>query len=878
MSDPSPQDPTRQVAQSSAADALFALGSLAEGALLCDRYKVVRTIRPHETTRPGVYLCNNAELGRVVVKIHPLDIPPDQTLWNMLLAIRHPSVVPILQTLHWHGLWVEVQPWLSGGSLSERYTQSITGLVQMPIPSIEHGLVPQISSALAALHECGFVHRDIKPGNIFVQPSEGGDRYLLGDYDISSQLMTGITSRLTARAAGTWIYSAPEAFPRYRDDKGELGAKVSRASDYYSLGVSLLELSVGTTPLHTSQLPDLYDFYLSGNRLDPPASLPQRMRELIGGLLIRHQQLRWGEAEVNRWLEGANTAQDIDRIMESRQRPVTGKIISEFKYHDELVLSPEHLGQLLANNLDNAAFYMEQPEGLWSWLGQIDVNRAVAVRKAYEAARSGGGAEMLLACMLNPRAICLIEGQPMKGMAQWLEIHNQRTRGAWVSDVELSRLLYWLKYHEQGNPALAEKLNPIRQTQYSIRIHEIQWALNPELPITIRPGYTAQTPEQFATVAYGQESEWANGRCESYQRAMVVWQDGLLEAWLRQRGHYHLMQRSEQLRQQSSDQPVMCFEELLMLLNPDLPKPTVKVDLVSRVQISFQSPTTIVVPYHTKGAGNPIVEVHWRAQPELVPAPNPLVGREGHIGAIFGAQMGRARGEGQLAFSLSSPNAIVTQELHYVPFKVVNPNGDLMRQMLISILVGVAIFWVSRWVMSATGLHYPMRWEEVGVYGNWRPYRHVSETSAGLSAQLGVALWAALLSIAYLCHQSARMRVERVTLGDPDVRDMISREVLGSLVSFIGVAGFVGSWVTWVMDILMSTRLTPACPELMWSLWGAVFGGCAGFWLISPVQGRNYWRGWLLLGVFILMAAIAAITMNYFPDAMAPLSSALWYQ
>ncbi len=872
MSDPSPRDTTRQLNSPDARKTLFALGSLAEGALLCDRFVVVRTFRPHETARPGVFLCDDAQLGRVVVKIHPLDIPPDQHLWSMLQQIRHPSVVPILHTLHWQGLWVEVQPYLSGGSLVDRYTQSLTGLVQMPLPYIENGLVPQISSALAALHERGIVHRDVKPGNILIQPEEGGDHYLLGDYDISSQLAIDVHTRLTSRAAGTWIYTAPEAFPRYRDDNGELGAKVSRASDYYSLGVSLLELCVGTTPLHTSQLPDMYDFYLTGNRLDPPASIPQRVRELISGLLIRQPHLRWGEPELSRWLRHGTTAEDLTRIEQAQHQPVSGKVVVEFRYYDQIVESPEHLGQLMAGELDKAAFYLEQPEGLWSWLGQIDVNRAVTVRKRFEAARSAGGAEMLLVCLSNPSARCLVNGDVLQNAAQWLENHKQQARASWVTDMELNRLLYWLEFHRDGDPALAERLKPIKKTPHSVRLFEMQWALFPELPITIRPGYTAQTPAEFALIAYGKEPDWASGRCESYQRAMVVWQDGLLEAWLRQRGLLQLSERSEQIRQQSSDQPIIAFEELLLQLNPELPKPVIRVDHASTVQISFATSTPILVPYHTKGMGNPIIQVKWRAQPELVPAPNPLVGREGHISAVFGAQMGRARASGEMAFSLSSHNAIVSQELHTVPFRVVNPNGDLIRQMIISILVGIAIFWFSRWVMSVTGLHAPFTYEQLEVNGTWRPYRRAA-TNTMLSAQLGIAVWASLMSIGWLCHQSARMRVERLAIGDPSMRDLINREVMGSIVAFIGISGFVGPWMAYILDILTSSRLTSSHPALMWAVWGGVLGGVAGFWLISPVQGRTYWRGWVLLAVIIVMVVLAAVTMIMMPDVAVPVAA-----
>jgi serine/threonine protein kinase len=94
----------------------------------------------------------------------------------------------------------------------------------------------QLAEGLAALHASGRVHRDIKPGNILVEP-EG--RLVLLDLGLVTQAEPGHKPGQPIHPVGTAGYMAPEQ---------ALGKAPSPAADWYSVGVVLFEAITGQLP------------------------------------------------------------------------------------------------------------------------------------------------------------------------------------------------------------------------------------------------------------------------------------------------------------------------------------------------------------------------------------------------------------------------------------------------------------------------------------------------------------------------------------------------------------------------------------------------------------------------------------------------------
>ncbi len=91
--------------------------------------------------------------------------------------------------------------------------------------------------AVDHLHHHGVIHRDIKPGNLFLTRD---DRVVLLDLGLAADPSDPLTTTL-GDVMGTWAYMAPEQLA---------GAEVDRRSDIYSVGVTLYEALSARRPVH----------------------------------------------------------------------------------------------------------------------------------------------------------------------------------------------------------------------------------------------------------------------------------------------------------------------------------------------------------------------------------------------------------------------------------------------------------------------------------------------------------------------------------------------------------------------------------------------------------------------------------------------------
>jgi tRNA A-37 threonylcarbamoyl transferase component Bud32 len=144
-------------------------------------------------------------------------------------------------------------------------------------------LSAQIAGALAALHEAGALHRDLKPGNVLMR---GADRIALSDFGLAKHSAVDLEITDPGIIFGTPHYMSPE------QGHGEL---VDGRSDLYSLGVILYEMLSGEKPYSApNPMTIIYK-----HRHQPIPRLPERAaswQPIIDRLLAKQPEERPGNA------------------------------------------------------------------------------------------------------------------------------------------------------------------------------------------------------------------------------------------------------------------------------------------------------------------------------------------------------------------------------------------------------------------------------------------------------------------------------------------------------------------------------------------------------------------------------------------------------
>ncbi len=166
--------------------------------------------------------------------------------------LQHPHAVAVYDVAE-----DDSQPWLVMEYLPSK---SLSGVLS------ERGTLPprdvasigmQVASALAAAHNAGIVHRDIKPGNVLL-----GDDGTVKITDFGISRATGdVTVTATGMLAGTPAYLAPEVAKGY--DPGS-------PSDVFSLGSTLYAAIEGQPPFGLSENTIALLHKVASGKVDPP--------------------------------------------------------------------------------------------------------------------------------------------------------------------------------------------------------------------------------------------------------------------------------------------------------------------------------------------------------------------------------------------------------------------------------------------------------------------------------------------------------------------------------------------------------------------------------------------------------------------------------
>lgn len=212
----------------------------------------------------------------------------------------------------------ELMEYLGGGTLSKyRLNGDIDKFRRIAL---------QGAAALAYCHQCNILHKDVKPSNFFFRDKEHTE-LVLGDFGISSLLDQDGKAHKTSQAR-TPIYAAPEMYADVIDGVVE----VSPAADFYSLGITLMTLWLGESPMSSNERVMMRQ--KNEGRIPHINELPERVKMIIQGLTVVNPASRWGYEEVEEWFLGGSPKVDLS---------------SPFLKYKSFIVDPDH--NLVADNI-----------------------------------------------------------------------------------------------------------------------------------------------------------------------------------------------------------------------------------------------------------------------------------------------------------------------------------------------------------------------------------------------------------------------------------------------------------------------------------------------------------------------------------------------
>ncbi|HEY3011171.1 MAG TPA: serine/threonine-protein kinase, partial [Gemmatimonadales bacterium] len=316
-------------------------------------------------------------------------------------GLRHPGILPVLDSGEVQGIPFYVTPYIQGESLAQRLHRE----QQLPIEDAL-SIAYQIADALALAHSQGFVHRDIKPSNILLDEN---NRAILTDFGIARTVDVVTAEKLTESgiALGTPAYMSPE--------QSACGA-VDGRSDIYSLGCVVFEMLAGTPPFTGSTAQSVR----ARHAVDPPPSL-RTVRNTVNPVLEQVIDKALAKVPADRFHSAAEFAEAL--AGGNRPVPVWRRL-------------PWSRKGVLAGGLALTTLF-----GIWALAGSnggpLDANKVVVfplLQHAGSTARAGIGEEVALLI-----GSALEHSEPLRWIDGWTWLDVKRRANAELLDARTAR-------------------------------------------------------------------------------------------------------------------------------------------------------------------------------------------------------------------------------------------------------------------------------------------------------------------------------------------------------------------------------------------------------------------------------------------------------
>jgi len=183
--------------------------------------------------------------------------------------LLHPNIVAVTDFGMDHDVPFLVMELLHGQDLARRLRAGA-----LPV-ALACRYALEMLDALAFVHERGLVHRDIKPGNIFLESTAVGERVKLLDFGLARLVAPGTDAAVTrvGEMLGTPVYMAPEQVS---------GDAADARTDVYAMGLVLFEMLAGKRAFDGNEMAVLHR-----QMTEPVPALPSPGLAAFDGIIQR---------------------------------------------------------------------------------------------------------------------------------------------------------------------------------------------------------------------------------------------------------------------------------------------------------------------------------------------------------------------------------------------------------------------------------------------------------------------------------------------------------------------------------------------------------------------------------------------------------------
>ncbi len=226
-----------------------------------------------------VYRATDTKLGRdVALKVLPAEMARDperlerfQREARAVAALNHPHIVTLHSVEQAEGIHFLTMELVEGQSLDRLVPSG-----GLPVGRIL-AVAAALADALAAAHDKGIIHRDLKTANVMIT-NDGRVKVL--DFGLAKVMRAADPADATITSAGHTEVGVVMGTPAYMSPEQVQGQALDHRTDLFSLGVILYELASGQRPFQGTSPAGLASAILR----DTPRPLAEQRKDLPPGL------------------------------------------------------------------------------------------------------------------------------------------------------------------------------------------------------------------------------------------------------------------------------------------------------------------------------------------------------------------------------------------------------------------------------------------------------------------------------------------------------------------------------------------------------------------------------------------------------------------